>query len=433
MRRMCRWVSGIFAAVLLIGLCGCGGGNEKEPAAAGEIRDAGIPLESRGETGAGQAAPGGEASLQTEEKTENTGESQGAEAVHLAESGVTGTTLLTMGAEGIVMLTDKMMFYDYQTGTAYPLCNRPNCRHDSDSECAAVLGKATQMAFLYEGDLYYFDSAEEGWALYRADVSGENRRELAVFEFSGVGGTIAVTDGKLYLGLEEYTMEDPDDDRPAGCEILLLEVDLETGDTRTLLKCEGAGDSRILWTPSHVYDGRVYMTVESRGATGGDILEEGIYAIDPASGQVEPVLLLEEPGVAAWRCGRAVYYQRTTGKIRLNLLDLETGETKELTEASDIPAYGSVLLDDAFAWREADQWKVCSFSDGTVKEFRDLPAQAQALFPEEVFVKDGREMIFGESYSKKETGEAESFYAVLSAEAFLADSTDYQVVCESGF
>ena len=72
-------------------------------------------------------------------------------------------------------------------------------------------------------------------------------------------------------------------------------------------------------------------------------------------------------------------------------------------------------------------------TSGRSAAFRDLPAQAQALFPEEVFVKDGREMIFGESYSKKETGEAESFYAVLSAEAFLADSTDYQVVCESGF
>ena len=341
----------------------------------------------------------------------------------------------------MVFLTDKMMFYDYQSGAVYPLCNRPNCRHDSDSECAAVLGKGTYSPFLYEGMLYYFDSVEEGWALYRADVSGENRKELTLFEgFSGVGGAIAVTEGKLYFGTSEFFTENYDDERPSRCTASLIEVDLETGDMRTLLTCEGAGDSRLVWTPCHVYGGDVYLMVESRGATDGDIQEGGLYAIHPESGQVEPVVQSEELRVAGWWGRNAVCYQYASGENAvLQVLDLKTGETEALAVAEQNPLLVSALLDGTFVWREEAhageqmQWKACGLSDQTVKTLHEIASGKPGLTPITMYIQDGRRMIFGNGLLKNEAGELVGAYGTISEEEFLAGSSDFRFLCEETY
>ena len=92
----------------------------------------------------------------------------------------------TFGAEYILFTEDQnLKFIDLSLNdmTAYPLCSKPNCKHDqSEGLCAAFALSEAKYPFIYNNKLYYFmfisgDFGEqpEG-GLYQADTDGTNQK-----------------------------------------------------------------------------------------------------------------------------------------------------------------------------------------------------------------------------------------------------------------
>lgn len=84
--------------------------------------------------------------------------------------------------EGIFYLdgyTTLMMFYDYNMGESMPICDKPNCKHNS-ADCNAFLQNGFQSAVAnYRGKLYFIDPTSSECILYESDLNGDNRRGIA--------------------------------------------------------------------------------------------------------------------------------------------------------------------------------------------------------------------------------------------------------------
>lgn len=75
--------------------------------------------------------------------------------------------------------TTQMKFYDFELAKSIPICDKPNCKHDS-SDCNAFLenGFLSGMG-CYREKLYFFDVTDPEFAFYQCDKNGTNRKVLA--------------------------------------------------------------------------------------------------------------------------------------------------------------------------------------------------------------------------------------------------------------
>lgn len=114
-----------------------------------------------------------------------------------------------------------MKFLDYKTGNVYPLCVRPNCRHDSE-ECFAyaLCGQVSFMGRLGEKWYYYNYYSEDGTeeTLRSCNLDGGNERVVETYPY-GEGasttqfwGSVLFQDRCCIAAASSANMvEDPDD------------------------------------------------------------------------------------------------------------------------------------------------------------------------------------------------------------------------------
>lgn len=104
---------------------------------------------------------------------------------------------VTYTNQGKFQINDQIIrFYDVQSGQDVALCAKPNCEHLGESstnpspECDAFFGSHTEMPAIVGGQLYCIVRGEFSWDkpeglfqkyLYRAEVDGTNRKEIAYF------------------------------------------------------------------------------------------------------------------------------------------------------------------------------------------------------------------------------------------------------------
>lgn len=83
--------------------------------------------------------------------------------------------------EGIFYIdgyTDRMMFYDFGFDDSIPVCDRPNCKHDS-AECNAYLPQGSMSGMgCYRDKIYYYDNMSQELPFYQCDKNGSNRKVL---------------------------------------------------------------------------------------------------------------------------------------------------------------------------------------------------------------------------------------------------------------
>ena len=113
--------------------------------------------------------------------------------------------------EGVIGANDHILrFYDVQSGQDVALCAKPNCEHlgasstNPSPECNAYLGSYPDMAAIVGGQLYCVIQEEFTWDkpeglfqkyLYRAEVDGTNRKEIAKFSDAQVSATADYGEG----------------------------------------------------------------------------------------------------------------------------------------------------------------------------------------------------------------------------------------------
>ena len=361
-----------------------------------------------------------------------------------SEGAVTGNHRYSVGEDGIVYNTwlerggDKFLFYDMESESVYPLCNRPNCRHIPDAECAAI----KDMSFaplIYRDKLYYYTCRDSFYHLYSSDVSGENERDLFALgeNYHGFGKSV-VTGRRFYTDCAWYEVgEEEVGILRGGTE--LLKIDLDTGKAETLLRSEMGPDGQVWWDLEHVYGDKIYFTARYRGEVEGDTLKDGIYSLDLSTGEVQNLIELDDIRTADWRDGEAVYYQqikKVGDGVTLYKLELESGDSEELITCR-VPETGA-LLDGRFVWWELDsaagnsigRWRSCDLETKEVEEFGKATPYQEVTFILETFVKDGKEMLWCERLMRSESGEETRCYVVLSAEDLLKGDENGQVLQE---
>lgn len=122
------------------------------------------------------------------------------------------TTFWAGGPEGAYVTVNRpeydgnILYIDYTTHTAVPLCSQANCAHDSDS-CTAWLAKNTDCYLFYWQDKLYMltsSSLESSDTLWEVEPNGQDRRKLLELEsHQTIGGTILASGRQLYFSLME--------------------------------------------------------------------------------------------------------------------------------------------------------------------------------------------------------------------------------------
>lgn len=132
-------------------------------------------------------------------------------------------------------------YLDYETMTEIPLCPDPNCEHGANYEknqranddCGAHYHES---AFYYNGAMYFTEykwkkrgTAEQDQLLRAADIDGQNRRTVAVFEDYDYIVAMARVENILYLLLNKPIWGDSDkSDNLVPMDVYLSAVDLLT-------------------------------------------------------------------------------------------------------------------------------------------------------------------------------------------------------------
>lgn len=90
--------------------------------------------------------------------------------------------------EGVFFIdgfTQQMSFYDFELGDRIPLCDKPNCEHDS-ANCNAYLQYGYQSTMgCYRDKIYFFDITDPECPFYQADKNGTNRKVITTMGRSG--------------------------------------------------------------------------------------------------------------------------------------------------------------------------------------------------------------------------------------------------------
>ena len=111
--------------------------------------------------------------------------------------------------EGLFYSKNGLFYYtDFETNTAVPICNKPDCRHlstreDKNTTCNAANDDSTTI-FPYQGKLYGIESREDGIGFFVSELDGSNRKSKENFIDAGcIFQTGIIVRDKLYYLYDE--------------------------------------------------------------------------------------------------------------------------------------------------------------------------------------------------------------------------------------
>lgn len=171
--------------------------------------------------------------------------------------------------EGVINTNSQVLrFYDVQSEQDVALCAKPNCEHlgasstNPSPECNAYLGSYPDMVAIVGGQLYCVIQEEFTWDkpeglfqkyLYRAEVDGTNRKEIAKFSDAQVSATADYGEG--YFVYTYRNTEDVEGNTLEQCRAGIYLVDLKEEKTEQ----SAVYDGYQAYIPNvMVYNGKVY-------------------------------------------------------------------------------------------------------------------------------------------------------------------------------
>ena len=335
--------------------------------------------------------------------------------------------------------TEKAYFYDFYSDTVYPLCARPNCRHDSERECAAMrFNRLAYLPVMYQESLYYVRMEENGGLnYYRSNMDGEEERLVAELGYDQVDPLNALLyEGKAYLLGDSFGEMREEGWDGTAC---LFSVDLETGEKESLFEVGYGMNGGVLLTMKHLYGGRLYFEFFSRDADTD--LENGMYFVDLKTREIQKIDWGEDFRMMGWRGEWAVFYDHALDAS--GLLDeksektiwrvhLDSGEKEALCRS--IPGGGSVVLEDGLLWTEWKEyekegvWKFYEWRSGETREISRIDLERYFFLEMSVCV-DGEERLIGYFTETDETGTGRQGHYLISEEDFRKGKTEYRFLC----
>lgn len=219
--------------------------------------------------------------------------------------------------------TCLMTFYDFKLGKSIPICDRPNCRHNS-KECKAYLMNGFRSgAGVYRNHLYFFDTEDSEFPLYQADRTGNNRKVAARLNKN------QTYSGGVSVSMPMYFIED---------QLLLLMEYMEVTEESVLGENGEAEDFESFWqiVSIDLNSGKTEIIKEPvKREMNGDIaeirdyadgkilysLENSIFAFDLKTKREEQVLEWQDETVSYDGC------LKSNGKMYYHVAESKDGES----------------------------------------------------------------------------------------------------------
>lgn len=243
-----------------------------------------------------------------------------------------------VGEDGILTKEDniRVCFYEPKSDLYLPLCNKPNCDHQTENCAAVTLAKQSDWIGYHNGKLYYCSSDERRVTkLYSADLDGENVKKLGTYQHELSWGRRIFDGDSLYLATNDDVFADEGDYKGVFTE--LLRIDLETGKETSVIEAQKA------LVPGYyllgIYGDKLYY--EDR-IEGNRLMERDLTTdrVERLADGVTAASLKEEILFCSLENGEAFE------------INLEKQEQKHLDIGKAIPAFWNdqikiVMLDDA--------------------------------------------------------------------------------------
>ena len=173
--------------------------------------------------------------------------------------------------EGIFYIdgyTEMMKFYDFKLAQSIPICDRPNCEHNS-AECNAYFSQGFMSGMgCYRNRLYYYDNMSPGLPFYQCDKNGSNRKLLAKLNEKGDYDNLTVDLPMFFIGDEvvfgmSYYQFCSEPEMKDGTPInedrfwMLGKINLESGQFEIVKEPEKLGDSEWIVMGDYL-DGNIF-------------------------------------------------------------------------------------------------------------------------------------------------------------------------------
>lgn len=339
-------------------------------------------------------------------------------------------------------------YYDEQSETSVPLCNRPECAHNDDS-CTAYMDGMLYLLLDDQNEsqpLYLYrtiDGVEENQnpkiQIYRMDANGANRILCMEYQNGLVDLPMAASAESLYfIGAEV----DPSTQNSMEC---LYQVNLSNGKLEKLQEYDrpttllGAYDQKLILEHNNDSLRQVVADIFEYDVVSKQEKELFHYEAEPwvegeLNGKPHPVAF-------SWQNELYIFEPSEKQKATLSCWDLRTGEKNVLAE--NVPYYGDQIAEDV---EFADGKLILSCtenrSDGSGIVSQTIAVDLKSGDWQEINLKDqyglGYEVVgatenhyvvaFGESLHTSEllkkdgTKETISYYAT---DFYLIDKADY--------
>ena len=330
--------------------------------------------------------------------------------------------------EGIFYIdgyTEMMRFYDFSLGESLPLCDRPNCEHNS-AQCNAYFSQGYMSGMgCYRDKIYFYDNMDPEIPFYQCDKNGNNRKVLAKlnkednFQNLSVSLPMFFEGNEAYFGLTDFHLLTEPVTRSDGTIadreqfFLIGKINLESGDFEILKEPEEYSDTE--WVDVLDYaDGNVIYSKRSAGSW-----EEHIFHVETKTDEI--LFKTEENPVhylgSIRGTGQCFYEKDDKELFTVYSLDMKTKEEKVMIQ-KEIPKgkeiYSSMTGEKLF---------YCIYEQGTgtsmgeefgvydliTKEEKSLTAEEYKYAPIAEcgswyvsFTEDGTVCIPKEAYEKKD-------------------------------
>ena len=339
-------------------------------------------------------------------------------------------------------------YYDEQSGTSVPLCNRPECAHNDDS-CTAY---AEGMLYLLLDEqnqnqpLYLYrtvESADENQnpkiQLYSMDANGANRTLRMEYQSGTVDLAMAASEEFLYFIGSEV---DPATQQDVKC---LYQVNLSTGALEKLEQYDrptvllGAYDNKLILEHNNDSLRQVVADIFEYDVTSKQENEVFHYEAEPwVEGEINET---PHPVAFPWQNELYIFNPTQERKAQLSCQDLRSGTTRVICE--DVPYYGSQIAEDGeFAdgklllrciENRADGQGISSqtfaidqqsgdWKEIDLKDQYDMGYEVVGATNQHYVIRLGESMHTSEALKKDGTKETVSYYA---ADFYLMDKADY--------
>lgn len=222
--------------------------------------------------------------------------------------------------------------YDKNTKVSSLLCNRPDCKHNTQDCVAAVFEPRMCMNTLcsYNNNLYYVDydiSAANRVALYKVSMDGSSRDNvLTVYEFPE-GDDISLQDinvSKNGENLYLHTAECYDGEDPLNKRTIIYQINLKNESIRKLTEDDKYGGYINIcgFNSDYIYYSIVYFSKDLKNMYGS------IYSYNIKND--EKKVLADEIKSVSTLCtlDNYIYYNLYQGNVFR--YDINTGETEEV-------------------------------------------------------------------------------------------------------